>query len=133
MEKDCNWDPLLLEVAPKPTKAAAYFCSYEGSGNAVIYFTGNSFALRQLHAIRKALNRVYKKLYFVARPACMTFEVFNKNLALYWECDEVMNKTVKFLEQIRPDIMIITEKYGFQSRKLSVFRIAKLLEKRPTY
>uniref|UniRef100_A0A914QAW1 SGNH domain-containing protein n=1 Tax=Panagrolaimus davidi TaxID=227884 RepID=A0A914QAW1_9BILA len=110
MEKDCNWDSEMLKISPKPKKSAAFFCSYKGSGNATIFFTGNSYALRQLSGIKKALEGKYKTLYFAARPACLTFEIFNIGYKKYWECDEIFNKTIKFLEKFKPDLLIISQK-----------------------
>uniref|UniRef100_A0A914YZQ5 SGNH domain-containing protein n=1 Tax=Panagrolaimus superbus TaxID=310955 RepID=A0A914YZQ5_9BILA len=110
MNKDCNWDEEMLEIAPKPKKSAAYFCSYNGTGKATVFFTGNSFALRQLAGVKKALEGKYKTLYFAARPACLTFETFNQGYEKYWQCDEIFNKTVKFLEKFKPDLMIISQK-----------------------
>uniref|UniRef100_A0AC35GM62 SGNH domain-containing protein n=1 Tax=Panagrolaimus sp. PS1159 TaxID=55785 RepID=A0AC35GM62_9BILA len=111
-DQDCNWDPILLEVMnnTKPTKSGAHYCSYEGTGNLTIFFTGNSFALRQLAAVKTALKSMYKKLYYVARPACLTFEFFNIGYEKYWQCDELMNSTAKFLEKIKPDVLMISQK-----------------------
>ena len=94
----------------KPRKKAAFFCSYDGPGKATVFFTGNSFALRQIAGIKESLKGKYKKLYFAARPACLTFESFNDGYERYWQCDEIRNKTVQFLEKFRPDFLIITEK-----------------------
>ena len=94
----------------KPTKPGAFFCSYNGSGKATVFFTGNSFALRQINAIKESLKGKYKKLYFAARPACLTFESFNEGYDRYWQCDEIRNKTVEFLAKFKPDFLVITEK-----------------------
>jgi peptidoglycan/LPS O-acetylase OafA/YrhL len=110
MNKDCNWDPEMLKISPKPTKSAAYFCSYNGTGKATVFFTGNSYALRQLAGVKKALKGKYKTLYFAARPACLTFETFNDGYGKYWQCDEIFNKTVQFLEKFKPDLLIISQK-----------------------
>ena len=109
MTKDCNWDPLLLEIAPKPSKKTAFFCSYEGTGNLTMFFTGNDFALRQLAGVKKALSTVYKKLYFAARPVCLVFEDFTKDYAEHWGCTEVYNKTTEFVQKLKPDVLIISQ------------------------
>ena len=111
---DCNWDPLLMKVAKnkpyKILKYSAYFCSYKGSGNATMYFTGNSFARKQLSAIKKALHPYYEKMYFVTRSVCLPFNEFNEEQAKQWRCDELMSKTEAFLKKIKPDIIIVSAK-----------------------
>ena len=116
MNHDCNWDPEMLEIVPRPTKSAAYLCSYDGPGKAKIFVTGNSFALRQLAGIKKVLKGKYKKLYFAARPACLTFESFNTQLDDYWRCAEIENKTIQFLEKFKPDILIISQRWAEKHR-----------------
>ncbi|KAE9547628.1 hypothetical protein FO519_009159, partial [Halicephalobus sp. NKZ332] len=94
----------------KPKKGGAYFCSYDGPGKATVFFTGNSFALRQLLGLRESLKGKYKKIYYAAREACLAFESFNDGYDKYWQCDEIRNKTVQFLEKFKPDFLIITQK-----------------------
>ena len=135
MSEDCNWDPEMLQIAPMPTKLAAFFCSYTGSGNATVFVTGNSFALRQLAGIKEALEGKYKKLYFAARPACLAFESFNRAFNTYWECGEIENKTSEFLEALKPDFLIITQKYVFGNQVTTgnlpaVFRLSTLVASR---
>lgn len=110
LDLHCNWDPFLLDVMSKPIKANAYFCSYSGYGDLTVFFTGNSFAFRQLYAVKMALNHIYKKLYFVARPACLVFEGLNLHQDKHWHCDEAYNKTAELLAKIKPDVVIISQR-----------------------
>uniref|UniRef100_A0A7E4W315 Acyltransferase n=1 Tax=Panagrellus redivivus TaxID=6233 RepID=A0A7E4W315_PANRE len=105
----CNWDPEILEIYPKSNKSASFACSYKGHGNATVFVTGNSFALRQVKAVRAALNGNYKKLYFVARPGCITFDRHNDYMHPYYQCWEIRGKVLKFLKKIRPDVLVMTQ------------------------
>ena len=96
MDKDCNWDPVFLEFAPKPTKAQAYFCSYDGTGNLTVFMTGNDFAVRQLAGVKKALSKVYKKSYFAARHICLIFMQIFRCILIFFNifltCCNSLNK-----------------------------------------
>uniref|UniRef100_A0AC34Q3C7 SGNH domain-containing protein n=1 Tax=Panagrolaimus sp. JU765 TaxID=591449 RepID=A0AC34Q3C7_9BILA len=105
----CRWDSEMLQVAKKPTADGAYFCSYDGPGDVTALFTGNSFALRQIVGVKKALQKHYKKIYLAARPACLVFEDFNDSLDKQWQCDELYNKTAEFVAKLNPDFLIITQ------------------------
>uniref|UniRef100_A0A914PKM6 SGNH domain-containing protein n=1 Tax=Panagrolaimus davidi TaxID=227884 RepID=A0A914PKM6_9BILA len=109
MTTDCNWDPLMLSIAPKPEKGNAFFCSYEGTGKLTMFLTGNDMAQKVLAGVKEVFSGTYKKLYFAARPVCLTFETFTQNYAPYWGCSEIQNKTAEFLAKIKPDVMIIAQ------------------------
>uniref|UniRef100_A0AC34R046 SGNH domain-containing protein n=1 Tax=Panagrolaimus sp. JU765 TaxID=591449 RepID=A0AC34R046_9BILA len=106
---NCQWDPEMLQIAKKPTRPAAYFCSYEGSGEVTALVTGNSYALRQIIGIKQALKSHYKKIYFAARPACLAFESFDEKTSGYWHCQEIKNKTLEFVSKLKPDFLVITQ------------------------
>ena len=110
MKRDCNWDPEMLKVVPRSSKGDAFFCSYKGTGNATIFFTGNSYALRQIYAVQKALKDKYKTLYVAARPSCVAFERFNGEYKDMFKCKEIFNSTAKFLEKFKPDILVISQR-----------------------
>ena len=109
MKRDCNWDPEMLKVVPRSSKGDAFFCSYKGTGNATIFFTGNSYALRQIYAVLDLKDK-YKKLYVAARPLCLAFEQFNGEYKEKFKCKEMFNSTTKFLQKFKPDILMISQR-----------------------
>uniref|UniRef100_A0A914YHF5 SGNH domain-containing protein n=1 Tax=Panagrolaimus superbus TaxID=310955 RepID=A0A914YHF5_9BILA len=100
----------MLSVAPKPQKDNAFFCSYDGTGSYTMFLTGNEMAQKVLAGIKQIFSGTYKKLYFAARPVCLTYENFTQSYAPYWGCTEIQNKTAEFLAKIKPDILIISQK-----------------------
>ena len=120
IEKSCYKSPLLdchNESALSAMYPDAHFgkewsntcvVDYNKNGTKTIALLGNSFASRFSITAEKGLKEFsnVKKLYVITRAACTIFDTLNAVGESRWRCNDLIGKTIAFLKEVRPDIII---------------------------
>lgn len=63
----------------------------------------------QSFALRSELRNKYKKFYLVTQSACTLFTEYNDP---EWGCDLIMDHLVEIMKLIKPDVTVISQRYG---------------------
>ena len=98
-------------------------------GNLTAVFMGNSYVSRHINVVLEALNasnfgNKFAKVYIISRESCPSFDSTLENHYSNWKCPLGKGLMFKFLERVKPDLLILLNRLdhvsGFDRKATSL-------------
>ncbi|KAE9552132.1 hypothetical protein FO519_004668 [Halicephalobus sp. NKZ332] len=120
--QNCHSDPTISRIYPEFHHSEMWsnncVVDFNENGTKTVALLGNSYASRFSITAVEVLKEFpsVKKMYFISRAACSILDILNAIGAKEWHCEELMEKNMAFVKEVKPDIIINMARYNHISR-----------------